>query len=123
IDDTGGLLEDRLDLRGELLSPERIRPIDLRDEGLLDRRTRWQFRHLDGRAKLLRERSQPLADAPGHFVALRRTFTLGHEVHLQIREAGSAPEKVVTDEAVEVVGRRDAYVLLDIDDRVIFEDR
>ena len=65
--------------------------------------------------------NQPLAHASGHLVALRRAFALRHEVHLQIGEVRSAPQKVVPHEAVEVVGRRHAHVLLDVDDRLIVQ--
>ena len=54
-------------------------------------------------------------------MALRRAFALRHEVHLQIGEVRSAPQKVVPHEAVEVVGRRHAHVLLDVDDRLIVQ--
>jgi hypothetical protein len=63
IDHAGSLIEDRLDLRGHRRAPRWIRPIDFRDQGLQDRRAWRQFRHLNGRAKLLRDRNQPLAHA------------------------------------------------------------
>jgi hypothetical protein len=70
-----------------------IRSINFRDEGLQHGRSRRSFRHLDRRAESFRDRQQPLAHASGHLVALRRAFALRHEVHLQIGEVRSAPQK------------------------------
>jgi len=123
VDHSGGLLEDRLDLRSDSHPPRCIRSVDFRDERLQHGWARRRLRHLDSRAELLRDRHQPLPHAASHIVALRRAFALRHEIHLQIGEVRSAPQKVVPHEAVEVVGRRDADVLLDADDRFIVQDR
>jgi hypothetical protein len=122
VDHAGSLLEERFDLRGHRHPARRIRPIDFGDEGLQRGRPRRHFRHLDGRAELFRDRNQPFPHASGNIVALRRAFALRYEVHLQIGEAGSPSQKVMPDEAVEIVGTRYAHVLLDVDDGLILHD-
>ena len=90
--------------------------IDLGDHGFEHRRAGRHFGDLDAGSEAPGHGDQLLANALGDVVALELALRLSDEVHLDIGDIGPAPQEVVAHQAVEVVGRGDAGVGLEIHD-------
>ena len=112
VDDAVGPLHDLANLLRDRDVARVVRAVNLGDERLEHRRARGHLRHLHTGAEAGRDGRDGLAHPLGDGVALRFAFSLVDEVDLDVGDVRAPAQKVVTDQAVEVVGSRGPHVRL-----------
>ena len=116
VDDSCGVLEDRLDLLRHLSLAGKVRAINLCYQSLNNRRPGRHFADLDARAVLVADGVQQRAKPLCNRVALLSALLRGQQVHLNVGLVRLAAHVVVADQSVEVIRARSSGVGLIVQD-------
>ena len=116
VDDARSVLEDRLDLLGDLRLTGEIGAVNLCDQRLHNRRSGRDLADLDASAILIADRVHKWAKPLCNRVALHAALICRQEVDLDIGLVGLAAHVVVAHQSVEVIGTGGAGVGLVVQD-------
>ncbi len=116
VDHTIGGAEYLPNLVGHLETAVEGRPVDLGDQRREHRRPGRNLGDLDGDAESIGHRLQRPPHLAGQRVRLVLALLLVHEVDLDVGDVAAGAQEVVTNESVEVEGRRGADVDLEVRD-------
>ena len=105
-------LEDRPHLFGQSRSCLVRGPVNLSDQRLQDRRPRRHLSHGDPRPESLGHSGHGRPNPLGDVVTLSLPGMLIDQVDLDVGDVGSAAQKIVTDQAVEIEGRGHTHIHL-----------
>src|SRR5205085_1952522 len=104
VDHAWRLLEDLANLTSDIDLPCIVWAINLGNQRLQHRWSGRNFRYLHARAELVSYRLKLCPDALGNFVRLRAAFGERQQVDLDVCLVGATPQKIMTDQPVEVIG-------------------